>query len=162
MLKTLFTAMPEATLVVDATGVIRLANRRAEELFAYAPDALIGRSVDTLAPDAMAAGHILLPFTSCAPAEPIGQELLAIVREAASAATGGAEEVTARIGVAPLGDAPDEPVAAIAAADAAMYEGQARGRRRRSPRGDPRAHLTPSHEEQLDGGSVASTTSSAP
>jgi diguanylate cyclase (GGDEF)-like protein/PAS domain S-box-containing protein len=57
MLKTLFTAMPEATLVVDAAGVIRLANRRAEELFAYAPDALIGRSVDTLVPAAMTGGH---------------------------------------------------------------------------------------------------------
>ena len=281
MLKTLFTAMPEATLVVDPTGVILLANRRAEELFAYAPDALIGRSVDMLVPDAIAAGHarhrsdfaadprtrpmgenldlrgrradgtefpidvalgpaefegerlvvaivrditdrklrqdelrhlsehdaltgllnrrgldrqlvqavaharrhdvvttvmlldldgfklvndrhghlagdrllrhlvqalqsrlragdtiarlggdefaILLPFTSCADAEPIGHELLAIVREAAREATGGAEEVTASIGVAALGGAPDEPVAAIAAADAAMYDAKRAG-----------------------------------
>ena len=57
MLDVLFASAPEAMLVVDAGGTIRLANRRAEELFAYAPDALVGRSVDTLVPQALAARH---------------------------------------------------------------------------------------------------------
>ena len=281
MLKTLFTAMPEATVVVDATGVILLANRRAEELFAYAPDALIGRSVDMLVPDAMSAGHarhrsdfaadprtrpmganldlrgrradgtefpidvalgpaefegerlvvaivrditdrklrqdelrhlsehdaltgllnrrgldrqlaqavaharrhdvattvmlldldgfklvndshghpagdrllrhlvqalqhrlrtgdtiarlggdefaIVLPFTSPAAAEQLARELLAIVREVAHESTDGAVQVTASIGIAALGHALDDPIAAIAAADAAMYAAKRAG-----------------------------------
>ena len=49
------------------------------------------------------------------------------MREAAREATGGAEHVTVSIGVALLGDAPDEPVAAIAAADAAMYDAKRAG-----------------------------------
>jgi diguanylate cyclase (GGDEF)-like protein/PAS domain S-box-containing protein len=57
MLATLFSAAPEAMLVADASGTIRLANRRAEELFRYAPDALVGRCVDTLVPEALAAAH---------------------------------------------------------------------------------------------------------
>jgi len=40
-----------------ASRVKRLANRRAEKLFRYAPGALAGRSVDTLVPDALAAAH---------------------------------------------------------------------------------------------------------
>jgi diguanylate cyclase (GGDEF)-like protein/PAS domain S-box-containing protein len=57
MLDAVFAAAPEAMIVVDATGTIRLANRRAEELFSYAPDALVGRSVDTLVPAALAGRH---------------------------------------------------------------------------------------------------------
>jgi len=57
MLEAVFAAAPEAMLVVDVTGTIRLANPRAEELFAYAPDALVGRSVDTLVPAALADRH---------------------------------------------------------------------------------------------------------
>lgn len=57
MLDVLFAEAPEAIIVVEPGGTIRLANRRAEELFAYAPDALVGRSVDTLVPDALARRH---------------------------------------------------------------------------------------------------------
>lgn len=53
----LFAAVPEAMFVVDTSGEIRLANRRAEELFRFAPGALVGRSVDTLVPEARAAAH---------------------------------------------------------------------------------------------------------
>ena len=53
----LFEAAPEAMLVVDARGTIRLVNPRAEELFAYAPGALVGRSVDALVPAALAERH---------------------------------------------------------------------------------------------------------
>jgi diguanylate cyclase (GGDEF)-like protein/PAS domain S-box-containing protein len=57
MFEAVFAQAPEAMLVVDATGTIRDANRRAHELFAYAPDALVGRSVDTLVPVALAGRH---------------------------------------------------------------------------------------------------------
>jgi diguanylate cyclase (GGDEF)-like protein/PAS domain S-box-containing protein len=53
----LIAAVPEAMLVVDAAGVIRLANPRAEQLFDYAPEALVGRSIDALVPAALAARH---------------------------------------------------------------------------------------------------------
>jgi diguanylate cyclase (GGDEF)-like protein/PAS domain S-box-containing protein len=53
----LIAAVPEAILVVDVAGTIRLANPRAEELFAYAPEALLGRSIDDLVPAALAARH---------------------------------------------------------------------------------------------------------
>ena len=57
MVERLFSAAPEAMLVVDAHGTIRMANPRTEELFAYAPGSLIGRSVDTLVPAALAERH---------------------------------------------------------------------------------------------------------
>ena len=57
MLGALFAAAPEAMLVVDAAGTIRLANPRAEQLFGHAPGALAGRSIDALVPSALAARH---------------------------------------------------------------------------------------------------------
>jgi diguanylate cyclase (GGDEF)-like protein/PAS domain S-box-containing protein len=57
MFEAVFAKAPEAMLVVDAKGTIRDANLRAHELFAYAPDALAGRSVDTLVPAALAGRH---------------------------------------------------------------------------------------------------------
>lgn len=59
LLEAVFAAVPEAILVIDGDGTIRLANRQAHELFAYAPEALVGRSVDTLVPAALAARHAL-------------------------------------------------------------------------------------------------------
>src|SRR5687768_4279695 len=57
MLAALFAAVPEAFLAVDSAGTIRFANPRAEQLFGYAPGALLGRSVDALVPAALAARH---------------------------------------------------------------------------------------------------------
>jgi len=48
--RTLVEANPSAMLVVDAEGAIFLANARAERMFGYARDELIGRSVETLVP----------------------------------------------------------------------------------------------------------------
>jgi len=77
MLDAVFAAAPEAMLVVDVTGTIRLANRRAEELFAYAPDALVGRSVDTLVPAALAGRHSRHreSFNAAPRARPMGEDL---------------------------------------------------------------------------------------
>jgi len=57
MFEAVFHTAPEAMLVVDSAGVIRHANRRAHQLFAFAPGALCGRSVDTLVPAAVAGSH---------------------------------------------------------------------------------------------------------
>ncbi len=48
--ETLFDLSPDAILVVDAKGFIRAANPRTAELFGYAPDELIGLSIDSLVP----------------------------------------------------------------------------------------------------------------
>jgi PAS domain S-box-containing protein len=50
-------AAPDALIVVDAGGVIRIANQQAVTLFGYARDELIGRSVDMLVPDAVRKIH---------------------------------------------------------------------------------------------------------
>jgi PAS domain S-box-containing protein len=77
MLEAVFAAAPEAQLVIDANGTILLANRRAEELFADAPEALLGRSVDTLVPMALAERHgrHRAAFHSAARARPMGEGL---------------------------------------------------------------------------------------
>jgi diguanylate cyclase (GGDEF)-like protein len=61
MLEAVLAALPDALLGVDASGTIRIANRRAEELFAFAPGALAGRAIETVAPGALEAveGHDL-------------------------------------------------------------------------------------------------------
>ena len=53
-------ASPVALLMIDATGRIVLANRWAEALFDYAPDALVGQSVSGLIPEAVREGHAAL------------------------------------------------------------------------------------------------------
>jgi PAS domain S-box-containing protein len=55
--KALVDAAPDALIVVDATGAIRIANRQAENLFGYSLNELIGRSVDMLVPDAVRGIH---------------------------------------------------------------------------------------------------------
>jgi diguanylate cyclase (GGDEF)-like protein/PAS domain S-box-containing protein len=57
ILAALFAAAPEAMLVADAAGTIRLANARAEELFGYDAGTLAGRSIDALVPRALAVRH---------------------------------------------------------------------------------------------------------
>ena len=49
--------VPEGTLVVDETGRIRLANTEVAEIFGYAPDELIGLSVEDLMPEDERARH---------------------------------------------------------------------------------------------------------
>ncbi len=47
----------EAVVMVDATGTIELANARAERLFGYAPQELVGLSVAVLVPERLRKGH---------------------------------------------------------------------------------------------------------
>ena len=53
----LLEAVPGALVGVDRAGVIRYINRRAQSLFGYAHDDLVGRPVETLVPDSIRPGH---------------------------------------------------------------------------------------------------------
>ncbi len=53
----LLEAAPDAIIEVDRDGHIVLLNRVTEELFGYSREELMGRSVDTLLPAALTAGH---------------------------------------------------------------------------------------------------------
>lgn len=55
--RSLFAAYPDALLLVDAHGVIGLANPAAVELLGYQIDELVGLPVDTLVPDAIRPRH---------------------------------------------------------------------------------------------------------
>ncbi|MDE1922638.1 MAG: PAS domain S-box protein [Gammaproteobacteria bacterium] len=48
---------PDVLIVVDPQNIIRFANGTALELLGYAPDALVGRSLDVLLPDRFRARH---------------------------------------------------------------------------------------------------------
>lgn len=48
---------PDAVIVVDDQDRIRFANETVRELFGYAPDALIGKPIDTLIPQRLRAHH---------------------------------------------------------------------------------------------------------
>jgi PAS domain S-box-containing protein len=50
-------ATPDAIIVAGSDGVIVTVNAQSERLLGYARDELIGRSVDTLLPDRLRAGH---------------------------------------------------------------------------------------------------------
>jgi PAS domain S-box-containing protein len=53
----LLEAAPDGIVEVDASGTIVLVNQVAEEMFGYRREALIGKSVDTLVPDAVRGHH---------------------------------------------------------------------------------------------------------
>jgi PAS domain S-box-containing protein len=54
----LIEAVPDALLLVDAGGRIRLANTRADDMFGYPRGALAGTSVDALVPPRLRPGHV--------------------------------------------------------------------------------------------------------
>ena len=53
----LLQASPDGLLVVDAAGIIRLANRSAESIFGYDAGCLVGLPVEALVPDEQRAAH---------------------------------------------------------------------------------------------------------
>ena len=53
----LFEICPDAILITDSKGVVRNANPRAEELFGYAAEELIGQKVEVLVPSRFREGH---------------------------------------------------------------------------------------------------------
>ncbi|HUA49928.1 MAG TPA: GAF domain-containing protein [Solirubrobacteraceae bacterium] len=54
----LLESAPDAVVLVDAQGQIKLVNRRTEQLFGYEPGELIDREVDLLVPDRFRTGHL--------------------------------------------------------------------------------------------------------
>ncbi|NID14611.1 PAS domain-containing hybrid sensor histidine kinase/response regulator [Luteibacter yeojuensis] len=58
LFKALFETAPDAMVVVDRTGIIVLANPRAESLFGYAPGMLAGQMIEVLLPDQLRALHV--------------------------------------------------------------------------------------------------------
>ena len=53
----LLEAVPDALVAVDRSGVIRYVNRRAQSLFGYERDDLVGRPIETLVPESVRPGH---------------------------------------------------------------------------------------------------------
>jgi PAS domain S-box-containing protein len=56
-LETLLEAIPDATVIIDGRGVVRLLNARAERLFGWEREDLVGRPVEMLVPERFRAGH---------------------------------------------------------------------------------------------------------
>lgn len=53
----LLESIPDAVVIVDSRGTIRLANRQAEKLFAYRHGELLGRPLENLMPERLRAAH---------------------------------------------------------------------------------------------------------
>lgn len=58
LLEDLFEASPDAIVLVDQEGIIRLVNRQIEALLGYDRDKLIGQSVEILIPERFHGGHV--------------------------------------------------------------------------------------------------------
>lgn len=77
MFQRLFDNSPDAFLLVDRTGIIVRANRKAETLFGWEPDELVGCPVDTLLPAPAQARHgaHLAAYFAAPRARPMGAGL---------------------------------------------------------------------------------------
>ena len=56
--RVLLESAPDAILLVDAGGTIKLANRRTEEMFGYPPGQLFGAAVELLVPERLRDAHL--------------------------------------------------------------------------------------------------------
>jgi PAS domain S-box-containing protein len=94
----LLEAAPDAIVIVDERGEIVLVNARAEELFEYSRDELIGRSIEVLLPRGMRRRHIghREQFMSEPRARPMGAGMDLLARRK------GGSEFLAEISLSPL------------------------------------------------------------
>jgi len=78
----LLESSPDALLVVDRAGVIVQVNRRTEALFGYAPEELIGRTIEALIPERLAHVHRVhrAAYMGGPVARPMGTDLEVIGR----------------------------------------------------------------------------------
>lgn len=109
LLASVVNAAPDGILVVDAGGVIQLANPMAEQLFGYEPGELIGSSVDVLLPDRLRAAHgthragyVAHPRTRA-----MGSGLDLRARRKSG------DEIPVEIALSPVGDGPQTHVIAV-------------------------------------------------
>jgi PAS domain S-box-containing protein len=72
--RAIFQASPDGVLIVDEEGTIRDLNPRAERLFGYGRDELVGQKVELLVPEATREGHVAQreAFTERAHPRPMG------------------------------------------------------------------------------------------
>jgi two-component system, sensor histidine kinase and response regulator len=55
--RSILESAPDGMPVVDSKGIIHIANRGMEDIFGYAPEALVGQSVEMLLPPEVASSH---------------------------------------------------------------------------------------------------------
>jgi len=83
--RTLVEDSPNALLVVDGTGAIRLVNRAAEHLFGYRRDELLGQRIELLLPQSFRIAHPALRagFAASPQARPmgVGQDLFVLRKD---------------------------------------------------------------------------------
>ena len=96
--RSLFTAYPDALLLVDAQGKIVLANPAAERLLGHAPGGLQGIAVDALVPDAIRPRHAAYrdAYATAPRARPMGKQTGLVARCADGS------EVMVEIALSPL------------------------------------------------------------
>ena len=58
LFEALLESAPDAIVIVDPAGTIRIANRQIEQLFGYSRDELIGQPIETLLPERYHAQHV--------------------------------------------------------------------------------------------------------
>ncbi|HZA36682.1 MAG TPA: response regulator [Vicinamibacterales bacterium] len=91
---------PDGLMVVDANGVMRLANAQCEKLFGYIREELIGQPVEILVPAELRAHHPAMRMTFHSAATPramgAGRELLGVRKDGSS--------FPVEIGLSPLPD----------------------------------------------------------
>jgi protein-histidine pros-kinase len=84
-LQALFDSAPDAQIVTDTLGMIVMANRQTERLFAYSQETLLGQPVEVLIPTELRAGHIQhrAQYAAAPHARPmgIGMELTALAAD---------------------------------------------------------------------------------
>lgn len=97
-LRGIIDAAPNAMIVADRTGALRMVNARAAELFGYRPEELLGAAVETLMPERHRADHVveLRAFMTAPVARAMGQS-----RDLSGLRKGGGE-FPVEIGLTPL------------------------------------------------------------
>jgi len=98
--RTLFSANPDGLLLVDAAGLIVMANPAAAGLLRYAVNELIGTSVDDLVPDSIRPRHASYrnAYAHAPRARPMGTQMELVAKR------GDGSEVMVEIALSPLQD----------------------------------------------------------